>query len=84
MNEKLDEILKDEAVVNELCQQKTAEDVQKFIASKGIEISTEDSEAILKEIIARNNGEEDLNDEQLEKVSGGGFLMKIIKPKFRK
>lgn len=35
MQEKLNELLKDESVVKELFEKETAEDAQKFLASKG-------------------------------------------------
>ncbi|MBQ7704553.1 MAG: hypothetical protein IJT73_03870 [Selenomonadaceae bacterium] len=73
MNEKLNELLKDEAVVKELLQQETAEDAQKFLASKGVEISIEDLEKIQKALAAQDEGEE-MDDSQLENVAGGASL----------
>ena len=72
MNEKLNELLKDESVVKELLQQETAEDAQKFLASKGIEISIEDLEKIQKILAAQSDDE--MDDSQLENVAGGASL----------
>ena len=80
MQEKLAELLKDEAVVKELVAKETAEDAQKFLASKGVEISIEQLEEIQKAIAAKSNSEE-MNDDDLEKVaggaSGGSFVIRI-------
>ncbi|MBQ7704555.1 MAG: hypothetical protein IJT73_03880 [Selenomonadaceae bacterium] len=74
MNEKLAEILKDEAVVKELLQQETAEDAQKFLASKGVEISIEDLENLQKAVAAQSGENEEMDDSQLEQVAGGAGL----------
>ncbi len=72
MNEKLNELLKDEAVVKELLEQETAEDAQKFLAGKGVEISIEDLEKIQQALAAQSEGE--MDDSQLENVAGGASL----------
>ena len=72
MNEKLNEILKDEAVVKELFAQETAEDAQKFLASKGVEISTKELEELRAAISTQAEGE--MDDEQLDKVAGGATV----------
>ena len=69
MQEKLNELLKDEAFVKELLEKETAEEAQKLLASKGIELTIEQLEAIQKVSKAQNN--EELGDEQLEQVAGG-------------
>ncbi len=72
MNEKLNELLKDESVVKELLEQETAEDAQKFLASKGVEISIEDLEEIQKILAAQSD--EEMDDGELENVAGGVSL----------
>jgi predicted ribosomally synthesized peptide with nif11-like leader len=79
MNEKLVELLKDEAFVKELVAQETPEDAQKFLASKGVEVSAEELENIRKEILARIDGNEEMNDEQLEQVAGGSVAVDVVK-----
>ena len=74
MNEKLNELLKDESVVKELLQQETAEDAQKFLASKGVEISIEELEEIQKALAAQSGEDDEVNDNELENVAGGASL----------
>jgi hypothetical protein len=80
MNEKLTELLKDEAVVEEFLKQETTEAAQKFLASKGVEISDEEIEQLGKAIAAAANKSEEMNDDELEKVAGGFSVSSIIKP----
>ena len=69
--EKLAELLKDKAFAAELMKQATAEDAQKFIASKGVEVSIEDLQSIRAEILKQEQTGDELNDDQLENVAGG-------------
>jgi hypothetical protein len=66
--------------VEEFLKQETTEAAQKFLASKGVEITVEQLEEIQKTIAAKSNSEE-MNDEDLEKVaggaSGGSFAQRI-------
>lgn len=70
-NEKLKELLKDEAFVKELVEQETVEDAQKLLASKGVDISVDQLNEIRKGVAARLEEGEELSDEQLENVAGG-------------
>lgn len=70
-NEKLKELLKDEAFVKELVEQETVEDAQKLLASKGVDISVDQLNEIRKGVAARVEEGEELSDEQLENVAGG-------------
>lgn len=70
-NEKLKELLKDEAFVKELVEQETVEDAQKLLASKGVDISVDQLNEIHKGVAARLEEGEELSDEQLENVAGG-------------
>lgn len=74
MNEKLNELLKDEAVAKELVEQESIEDAQKFLAGKGVEVSVEEIEDLRKAVAVRAEGGEELDDEQLEQVAGGAAL----------
>ena len=69
--EKLAELLKDKAFAAELMKQATAEDAQKFIAAKGVEVSLEDLQSIRAEILKQEQTGEELSDDQLENVAGG-------------
>ena len=63
--EKLAELLKDKAFAAELMKQATAEDAQKFIAAKGVEVSLEDLQSIRAEILKQEQTGEELSDDQL-------------------
>lgn len=76
MDEKFAALLKDKAVVEELLQQETAEDAQKFLASKGVELSIEEINN-LKNFIAQDGDE--MDDSQLENVSGGSWIGDTLK-----
>jgi hypothetical protein len=76
MNEKLNELLKDEAVAKELVEQESIEDAQKFLAGKGVEVSVEEIEDLRKAVAVRAEGGEELDDEQLEQVAGGANINK--------
>ncbi|MBQ7704552.1 MAG: Nif11-like leader peptide family RiPP precursor [Selenomonadaceae bacterium] len=73
----MNEVLKDEAVVKELLQQETAEDVQKFLASKGVEISIEEINQIQAQFLKAAENDEEISDEELEQVAGG-FSMTVF------
>ena len=49
----------------------TDEDVQKFLASKGVEISLDDISKIRAGVAERLNNSDEISDEQLENVAGG-------------
>ena len=76
MQNKLNALLNDEAFVKELFAQETAEDAQKLLASKGVEISAEELENIRKSLIAKTESNEEMNDESLEQVAGGANAIK--------
>lgn len=68
MNEaKIKEVFSDEAFVKSLVQMDTAEDVQKAVSEKGIDLSIEEINIIQSSL---ESGEE-LNEDQLENVAGG-------------
>jgi hypothetical protein len=86
--EKIKAAFSEEAFVKALAKLETAAEVQAALKEKGVELSEEESAAILDLILKVKNGEitreqfckaEDgeLDDEQLEKVAGG-FVIHII------
>ena len=71
--EKLTELLKDKAFAEEFFKQETAEDAQKFLASKGVDVTIDELNQLRDAIVTRlddSNGDE-LSDDQLENVAGG-------------
>lgn len=68
MNEaKIKEVFSDEAFVKTLLEMDNAEDVQKAVSEKGIDLSLEEINTIQSTLAS---GEE-LNEDQLENVAGG-------------
>jgi hypothetical protein len=78
MEEKLVELLKDEAFVKEFVAQATAEDAQKLLASKGVEISLEEVEKIGKIMASASETSEEMDDSALEQVAGGAITNQFI------
>ena len=78
MNEKLDELLKDEAFIEKLLNQENDTDVQALLAENGIELTLSDISAIKSGIEARLSGNEELSEDDLENVAGGVDVDKII------
>lgn len=72
MKLRLEEALKEETFVKALAEAETPEDAQKIFAGKGIDISLEEINAIAKQF-PNDNGE--LNENELETVSGGTVLL---------
>ena len=81
-NEKIKAVFSDEAFVKALSKLNTAAEVQAAMKEKSVELSEEESAAILDLILKVKNGEitreqlrqaeeGELDDEQLETVSGG-------------
>ncbi len=71
--EKLTELLKDKAFVEEFFKQETAEDAQKFLAPKGVDVTIDELNQLRDAVVARlddSNGDE-LSDDQLDNVAGG-------------
>ena len=78
MNEKLDELLKDEAFIEKLLNQENDTDVQALLAENGIELTLSDISAIKSGIEARLSDNEELSEDDLENVAGGVDVDKII------
>ena len=52
-------------------EQETAEDVQKFLASKGVEISIEEINQIQAQLVKVSENDEEISDDELGQVAGG-------------
>ena len=76
--EKLAELLKDKAVAEELMRQETVEDAKKFLASKGVDVTDEELQAIHAEIQKQTSESDELNEDQLENVAGGVAISTVI------
>lgn len=68
--QKIKEIFSDEAFVASLMEMETPEEVQKALAERGLDLSTEEIEKI-RETAASQEGE--LSDDALEGVAGGSL-----------
>lgn len=69
MNEqKIKEVFSDQAFVDSMLGMETAEDVQKALAEKGLELSLSEIQSIKNSL---ENSEGELSEESLENVAGG-------------
>ena len=75
MNEKLMELLKDEAFAKELLNENNPEDVQAKLNAKGVDISLEEVNAIAAAMEKAAQGgaaeSDELSEDDLENVAGG-------------
>ena len=85
--ERIKEIFSDEEFVKELFSKETPEEAQALLAEKGMVISVEDivkvRDLLIKKIeLAEKNESEELNEEDLEDVSGGviHIIVAILAP----
>lgn len=78
--DKFSEIANNEAYNDEAKGIKTPEEMQKFLASKGLEMSIDDIKTIANAYVEQYGckQEEELSEEQLETVAGGGRIFKVI------
>lgn len=73
--EKLKELFSDEAFVNSIMDMENAEDVQKALADKGLELSLDEINAIQRAL----SGEEgELDEDQLAEVAGGSWIGEVV------
>ena len=75
--ERIKAIFSDESFVKQLLEQETAEQVQALLAEKEIDISVDEIIKVHEILIKHVNGEvnlEELSDEELSDISGGGLL----------
>jgi predicted ribosomally synthesized peptide with nif11-like leader len=76
--EKIKELFTDEAFIASIAELETAEDVQKALSEKGLDLSIEEITAI-QNALASNDGE--LSEDDLENVAGGsGFNLLTLYP----
>lgn len=71
---KIEEIFSDKEFVKELVALKDNAAVQAALKAKGLDL-TEEKIAAIRESMAKKTGE--LSDEQLEQISGGGFIQEV-------
>ena len=77
--DKFSEIANNEAYSDEAQGIKTPEEMQKFLACKGLEMSIEDIQTIANAYAEQygNKKEEEIPEDQLETVAGGGRFFKV-------
>lgn len=74
MNEELlKKVLEDADFTQSLLDMETEEEVQAALKEKGVEISTEDIDAIKRAL--ENQGEGELSEDELENVAGGSLTV---------
>ncbi len=69
---KFEEWKKDEAFVEKVKAATTAEELSKVFAEKGEDLPVEEAQKVLD--IAKNANNEELDADDLDNVSGGGFI----------
>lgn len=76
--EKITEAVKDETFARSIIDMKSPEEVKKAFATKDVEISLDEAQVIISTIqkMIKNNSTE-LNEKDLEEISGGGKTLKI-------
>jgi hypothetical protein len=72
---KIKAIFSDVEFVTSLLELETAEDVQKALATKGIELSLEELNALRNSVVKASENYGELNEADLEKVAGGGWRL---------
>ena len=80
--EKLNEILADKAFVDKVLGIETAEDVQKALNEKGLELSLEEIFAIRDAWTKQAEGADEIDAGDLRKVAGGNIYTPANKPPF--
>lgn len=79
MLDKFSEIANNEAAYTEAQSIKTPEEMQTFLADNGLEMTIEDIKAIASAYAGQYSSKnEELSEEQLETVSGGGRFFKVF------
>ena len=66
---KLQELMGDEEFVKQIASLKTVEEIQAAFKAKGFEISSDEIQALMQE------GKQTLEEDELDKISGGSFLI---------
>lgn len=76
MNEKqakLEELMKNEAFADALFSKKSSEEIQKLFAENGLELTAEELAAVTATILQGASGNEELSEDALDSVAGGGL-----------
>jgi hypothetical protein len=79
-NEKALELFKDEGFLGELGKTGSAEEAQKLFASRGVDVTINELLALRAKI--RQEAGEELSDEDLALVAGGGIDTLMMGPRF--
>lgn len=69
--EKLKEILSDQAFVEKLLGMETAQEVQKALKDKGVEMTVEEIEEVQNQLLRMGEEADELKKDQLKNVAGG-------------
>ena len=78
MNDKLNILLQDKSFLEKLISLETDAEVQAFLAENGIELSITQIITIKNGIAAKLGENEELSEDELESISGGADIPKII------
>ena len=76
----VEEILKqDETFADQVCEAKDAKEIQTVFAAKDITLTEEEAEAMLAQLQKlKENGADELAEEDLENVAGGWFVIPFM------
>lgn len=78
--EKLKELLNDQAFQDEMSNAATLEDAAKIMQQHGIQVTPEE----LQEIMTKMESESELNESELDDVAGGSYTYRILLMLFRR
>ena len=78
MQERLNELVQNEVVMKRLLALDTDVEVQALLAENDVELSLDEIKFIKKQVEARLNGQEELDEEDLANVVGGSATAAII------
>lgn len=71
MDDKIEQLLKDEELMKELCEKNTLSDAVDFFIEHGIKITLKDLANLTENFLKAKRGEKIISDEELNEVSGG-------------
>lgn len=78
MQERLNELVQNEVFMKRLLALETDVEVQALLAENDVELSLDEIKFIKKQVEARLNGQEELDEEDLANVVGGSATAAII------
>lgn len=74
MEERLNELVQNEVFMRKLLALDDAVEIQELLAENDVEMSLEEIALIKKHVEAHLNGNEELSEDELANVVGGGFV----------